>query len=348
MEYELTKAIKKLTIKEKSSIGILQGHGEPGLQQLQHIYYELGSFYDVQTIYLTDSTNELDKFNTLLVIAPKDTFPESHLAQLTRFIEQGNSMLLALNTVGMDENNQYGQKIETGVPNWLKQFGVNVNSDYVVDVNCPTVTIQQQMAPGQMQIIPINFYYYPSIVNFGDHPISGGIEQLSFEMVSSISFMGDSSVAFTPLLKTSEKSGTKGNYMLNDLMRQWTDSDFPLSGLTVGAAIEGNLAGTPTKMVVIGDGDFPVGNQRQPQINPENLNLLVNSVDWLSDDTGLVSLRTKGATSRPIDEDLDKSKKRFIKAINMALPILLIIIIGIIINFRNKNIQNKRREEGYV
>ena len=296
MEYSLAKAVKKLTIENKPTLGILQGHGEPGLQKLQNIYYELESFYNVQTVYLTDTTNELDRFSTLAIIAPTDTFSSTHLEQITNFVNKGKNLILALNTVGFDETGQYGEKIETGLQTWLRQYGIIVNSDYVVDLQCPRVTLQRQLGPGQIQYIPVKFYYYPTIVNFEDHPISGGLEQITFELTSTLSNMGDTSLIFHPLIKTSEKSGTKGSFSVLDLTRQWNDSDFPLSDLTIAAAVE-NVGQSKSKMVVFGDGDFPVGDEQRGQINPENLNLFINAVDWLADDTGLVGLRTKGATS---------------------------------------------------
>jgi gliding-associated putative ABC transporter substrate-binding component GldG len=346
MEYDLARSIKKLSIHEKPSIAILQGHGEPGLQKLQQVYYELGAFYNVQTVYLNDTSTVLDKYSTLLIIAPKDTIPPSHLEQIDAFVRNGNNLFIAINTVGIDGSGQMGEKIETGLPQWLQQFGVMVNSDYVVDVESPVVTLQRQIGPGQIQYIPVKFYYYPNIINFEDHPITGGIDQITFQFLSTLSFMGDSAVSFVPLIKTSRQSGTKGHYSIMELTRNWGESDFPLSNLTVGAAVQG-AAHPNSKMVVIADGDFPVGDDQRGQINPENLNLVINSVDWLSDDTGLVGLRTKGAFSRPI-EKLEDGKEYTLIVLNLVLPILLIIIIGIIIRIKNKNIQNKRREEGYV
>jgi ABC-type uncharacterized transport system involved in gliding motility auxiliary subunit len=102
-------------------------------------------------------------------------------------------------------------------------------------------------------------------------------------------------------------------------------------------------------MIVIADGDLatnPEGQQGN-QINPDNVSLMVNSMDWLSDDTGLIELRTKGVTARPI-EDMEDSKRTFIKILNFSLPILLIIIIGIIRYQNRQSLRIKRMEVDYV
>ena len=100
-------------------------------------------------------------------------------------------------------------------------------------------------------------------------------------------------------------------------------------------------------MVVIGDGDFPLGGGQSGQANPDNISLMANSIDWLSDDTGLIELRTKGATSRPVDE-LEDGKITFLKYLNFLLPLLLIIIYGIYRTQRKQILRIKRMEEGYV
>jgi gliding motility-associatede transport system auxiliary component len=77
------------------------------------------------------------------------------------------------------------------------------------------------------------------------------------------------------------------------------------------------------------------------------VNLLVNCIDWLSDDTGLLDLRTQGATARPIEE-MEDGKKAAIKYLNFLVPIVLVIAYGIFRAQRNRILRNKRKEVGYV
>jgi len=174
------------------------------------------------------------------------------------------------------------------------------------------------------------------------------LEQLTLNFASSLNHSGDSSVIFTPLIKSSEHSGTKPAAGYIDITQQWKEPDFPISSLTLAAALEGSIAGSaPTKMVIVGDADFPVGEGQQNQVNPDNINFLVNSIDWLSDDTGLIELRTRGATARPID-DLEENKRAFLKYLNFLLPVILALLYGIFRFQRNRIIRLKRMEEGYV
>jgi len=74
---------------------------------------------------------------------------------------------------------------------------------------------------------------------------------------------------------------------------------------------------------------------------------MVNAIDWLSDDTGLIELRTKGITQRPLDQ-VEDGKKALLKWLNFLLPIILIVVYGIIRMQYNRNLRIKRMEEGYV
>jgi gliding-associated putative ABC transporter substrate-binding component GldG len=348
IEYSLSTAIKKLSVKEKPVIGILQGHGEPPLQKLQQVINALQVLNEVEPVNLTDSTNELSKYKAIAIIAPTDSFPQSHLDQLSRYLAEGHGIFIAINRVGADQSSQYGIQITTGLETWLSKLGVDIGNTYVVDVQCPVVTLQQQQ--GQyVSIKPVQFYYFPFINTFADHPVSSGLEQVILQFASPVTYSGDSAIQFTPLAMTSKQSGTKPDYSLYEVDKEWAANDFPMSGITVAAALEGKFAGNvKARIVVVGDGDFPVGGgQGQGQVNPDNVNLAVNSLDWISDNTGLIELRTKGATMRPLDE-MAEGKRKFLKTMNFSLPLLLVIFYGIFRMQRNRIRKIKRLEVGHV
>ncbi len=352
MEYFLTTSIKKLSVQEKPMVGILQGHGEPGLDKLSHVLYGLSVLYEVKPVTLTDSTSELDKYNALAIVAPTDSFPSSHLQQLDNFLASGKGIFIALNRVDADLNaTAYGKSVNTGLETWLLDKGISVNDNFVLDASNVPVGVQQQaMTPFGPGVVTrqVEFPYFPLITNFSQNPITAGLEQVMFNFVSSINFSGDSSLVFTPFVTSSEHSGTQSAASYFNIMKEWSDSDFPLSNLTLAATLEGNIKGnTESKMVVIADGDFPQASQQQ-RPNPDNINLMVNAIDWLSDDTGLIDLRTKGASRRPLKEDLSDGKRMFLKYFNFLLPIVIIILIGILRFEIRRNQRIKRMEAGYV
>ena len=178
---------------------------------------------------------------------------------------------------------------------------------------------------------------------FSEHPAAKGLEGVIMPFVSSISYLPkDSAVNIQPLVFSSENSGVVNTPVYIDIQKQWAESDFNAPSQVVAIAAEGPLSGAAnSKMIVIANGAFAVNGegQQQQQVNQDNVNLASNSIDWLSDDTGLIDLRTKGITSRPL-EQIDDTKRNLYKYGNVALPILLMIGIAI---YRRQRFARKRQ-----
>lgn len=349
MEYALSTGIKKLSVSEKPVIGMLQGHGEASLASMQQVYASLSILYNVEPVSLNDTIPNLDKFSTVAIVAPTDSFPVTHLQQLDNYLGQGKRLFIAMNRVRGDFSTSMGSTVNTALETWLARKGLAVENNFIVDNNCGSVGVVQQQ-PGFSFTTQVKFPYIPIISTFEDHPITKGLESVILQFASSITFVGDTSLNFISLAKTSKKSGTQPCPTYFDIRKRWIDEDYPLSGLTVAALLQGKISGNnDSRIVLVSDGDFPInGEGRQArQIHPDNVNLMVNAIDWLSDDTGLIDLRTKGVTSRPLDS-IEEGKIALIKYMNFLLPIILIVIYGIFRMQYTRKLRIKRMEEGYV
>ena len=348
MEYALSTAIKKISLENKSAVGFVQGHGEPTLQEIGQLREQLNVLYTISEIKLADTVSIPDQVKTIAIIRPTDSIPHSHFEKLDAFLSRGGRIVIAMNRVDGDLQNNYGSPVSTGLESWLQRKGIEVDPDFVVDAKCGSVTMQQQQGFFTMQS-QVAFPYIPLVGKFADHPVSKGLENVLFQFVSSIKYTGDTTKRFTPLAMSSEQSNILKTPLSFDIQKQWTKEDLPLKNITLAAAIEGKLSGsTNSKMVVIADGDFIIngGGQQPRKVQPDNVNLVSNAIDWLSDDTGLISLRTKGVTSRPIDE-LQDSTKTILKYTNFLLPILLVIGYGVFRSQQNKMKRFKRMSENY-
>jgi gliding-associated putative ABC transporter substrate-binding component GldG len=353
MEYALTTSIKKISIKDKPVIGYLQGHGEPPLRNLQQVYNQLSILYNVQEEKQSETYN-LNKYATLMIVNPKDTFPQSHLNQLDEYINNGGRIFIAYSRVVGDLTTASGRSVHTGLEDWLSKKGMTIDNNFIIDEKCAPVSVQQQQ--GMFNFMSqIAFPYIPIITTFTQHPLTKGLEQVMLPFCSSITEVKVEAEAktlkYTPLAMTSKKSGTVPSPISRfDINKQWTDRDFTQSNLVVAALLSGKLSGLKdSRIVVISNGTFAVnGEGRQgQQVQPDNVNLMANSVDWLSDDTGLIELRSKEITNRPL-EQTDDAKKLFLKYLNFLLPILIIVGYGIYRFQRNRNIRVRRMEPGNI
>ncbi len=344
MEYALSSAIKKISVKDKTVIGLIQGQGEVKMEEMPQVKSELDVLYQIKNINLTDTTIVSQDIKTLALIRPMDSLSLNELSVLDQFINSGGNVFIALDRVKADLQTLYGSAQNTQVESWLAQKGIQVKPSFVVDAHCGNVSVQQQQ--GMFRYMSqIQFPYIPMISKFTDHPVVQGLENLVLPFVSPIEYTGDSSMTFTPLAFSSEKSSEQDAPIMIDVQKKWNQNDFNKPNLVVAAALTNNK--TKGKMVIISNGSFAVGGKdNRQQVQGDNVSLLVNSIDWLSDDTGLIGLRTKGVTSRPIEE-LSDSSKTLLKYANFLIPIFLILIIGLIRMQRNKNVRIKRMEENY-
>lgn len=347
MEYALSSGIKKLSVSEKPVIGFVQGHGEPAMAELQQADNSLSVLYQTESLSLGDSLIPRN-YKTIAIINPSDSFPEAHLRQLDEFLAQGGNLFIAYSRVKGDLSTAQGQLSETGLENWLGRKGIILEGNFIVDANCGSVTVRQQQGMFTFQN-NIAFPYFPLINTFENHPAVKGIESVMFQFASPISFRGDTAIQFTPIAKTSAKSGTQPAPAYFNIQKQWNQADFPMSNLAVAAVVSGKLSGNAdSRIIIVSNGNFAVNGEGQTamQLPPDNVNLLVNGIDWLSDETGLIDLRTKGVSARPLDQ-VEDSTKTLLKYLNFLLPVVLIIIYGFVRMQIKNNQKVKRMQEDY-
>ena len=95
-------------------------------------------------------------------------------------------------------------------------------------------------------------------------------------------------------------------------------------------------------MLVFSDGDvfknqisekdgsvFPLGYDRYSQQSFGNKNFLLNAVDYLTDDSGLITLRSKEIKLRLLDKGKLVAQKTTWQLINMIIPLIMLVVFGI-------------------
>ncbi|MCB0665548.1 MAG: GldG family protein, partial [Saprospiraceae bacterium] len=226
MEYALTTGIKKLSVVDKPSIGLIQGHGEPGFQELSQAYQALSILYNVEVIDLP-SVDQIDtRFKTIAMVGPTDTIRQPDLIKLDQFLDRGGYLFLAFDRVNGDLQTAAGSAVDIGLVTWLANKGIVVDDSFITDASCGNVTVQQRTGFLTFNN-QVSFPYLPLVKQFPEHPITEGLEQVIFQFASPIRFMGDSSLRFTPLVTSSENSGSVKVPTYFDIQKQWTDADFP-------------------------------------------------------------------------------------------------------------------------
>jgi ABC-2 type transport system permease protein len=97
-----------------------------------------------------------------------------------------------------------------------------------------------------------------------------------------------------------------------------------------------------SKLIIVSDGDLArndinprTGQPQQLGLDPfsnytfSNQDLVLNMVSFMADEKGLISVRSKEVKIRPLDKEkirLDRTSWQFL---NLALPLILLIVFGI-------------------
>jgi len=332
MEFELTTSIKKLSLTDKPKIGLLQGHGEPAISGIPQLARQLSILYDLEPFTITDTTQVPGYFKALLIINPTDTIRSWEFQQINQYVQLNGKLFIAYSSVSGDLNQGVLRMAPAiGIKSWLESMGVVLGNQIVIDANSASITVQQQQGPFIMNT-QVKFPYFPIISNFGDHPASKGIESLVLPLAGPINTIPDSTIVSTVLASTSEKTGLVNTPAYININKEWTLNDFREAPQGVAVALEGAIGqSTNTKLVVVNNGSFIVNGEGQQaqQLNVDNVNFASNAIDWLSDDTGLIELRTKGITNRPLIQ-LEDGERTLIKYANVLGPIIIILIYAFI------------------
>ena len=374
LEYELTSAIKKLTVEKKKKVGFLQGHGEYDYTKFNNINKILSEQYEVVKVDL-NRMKALD-LDALIVLGSKSDVPEYQKYYLDQYIMRGGNVAFLLNKVVPNFQQQMviGDVVKNNLDDMLSSYGIFVENNLIRDAQCASVQVQSAIGfPVQ-----INYPYFPNITNINrDIAAFKNLQAITLSFVSSVdvSAANGKGLKVTPLLTTSDKSGkADGFFLLNveqfqNLKKSAFDSLFNSKGVVVGAMFEGNFnsfytgkpipidttkdaipyndafIGTSTKsskIVAIGDADFV--NEEQQRLQKDNILFFVNMVDYIVDDVGLAMIRSKDASEAPIEEVSDSTKK-LIKYTNLILPPAGVLLIGLFIwnrrKAKKKLLQNK-------
>ncbi len=363
LEYTIASTIKKLTETKKPKIGLLQGNGEPTEQEMPQLMQELKDRYQIEKISNIDTTGVPADINVLMIIAPTKAFTQNQLKSIDQYIMAGGKAIFAINKVQANIQMGYARPEDTGIDALLTSYNIPVEPDLVRDLNASSIGVSQEQSGFQF-VRQIRYPYIPVITTFGNNPISKGLESVVFQFVSSVDTSKvDSLQKVTVLASSSNKSGEASNFMSISPFQNWNRSDFTESHIPVAALVSGVFKShfadkdsmkvrlkksVKTSIIVVGDGDFvqngPPG-QHQQRLPDDNISLMANSVDYLADDTGLIALRTKGITNRPLTLISDSSRN-LLKYINVFIPILLVLGYGFYRYEHNKSRRRQWMEKG--
>ena len=105
----------------------------------------------------------------------------------------------------------------------------------------------------------------------------------------------------------------------------------------------------PTRMIVVSDGDvirnqlhfsqgypMPLGYDQYTGESFGNKDFILNAMDYLMDESGLIAIRSRELKLRLLDMNRVNQNKIFWQAFNTIFPVLLVIIYGLVWHYLRK------------
>ncbi|MCB1047288.1 MAG: Gldg family protein [Calditrichaeota bacterium] len=368
LEYTMTSTIRRLSSPELVKVGVIQGHGEPGMEpdpmaqqrrapsgpSIGTLTQLLRETYTVEETLLDQPVDPA--IHTLVWVAPQEPVSELELYNLDQFLMRGGRLAYFADRYAVDIATRQAQPLELNTDDFLAHFGVKIEQDLVGDRNCGAVTVRQQGGGNPLAAlfgIQMRYPLFVELRGFDDeHPVSRKLESTLVAWASSLDTTAfaaarSAGAVIRPLVSTSANTEVQRgpNFDLEPVQQLTPEilaSRFNAGPQLIGATVEGSFssyfagralpegadaagrldAGAPTSLAVMADGDFVQDSYSQ---QGDNLALVQNIVDWLSQDEGLISIRSKTITSRPLVE-LEPGTRKLIKWFNiLAVPVIFIL-----------------------
>ncbi len=287
LEYELTNAIRKLSITKKQEIAFIEGHGELSEMEVMDISSALSEYYDVKRGAINETPGILDRFAAVIIANPTKKFSENDKLVLDQYIMKGGKVLLMINgaNVSMDSLRispiTVAMPYESGLDEQLFRYGVRLNPGLLQDVRCGVIGLAKQTSGGKTKIVRYPWTYYPVVLSDNTHTINKYMNLLKLEFPTTLDTVASSpDVRKTILFSSSPKS--KFNYAPTEvsfanIKRKVNPAGFNQHNLPVAVLLEGSFDSNfknrllqnfiiprkdiipkskPTKIIVVADGSI--------------------------------------------------------------------------------------------
>ncbi len=337
LEYQLTTFVRKLTIKNKSSLGFIANAADPTLNQNYSSWkQELAAQFDVQDVTLDEKTATIPAGIRALVLA-NPSVPLSAKAKqaMSDYLGKGGALLVLANPVNVSVQTLQAKARDAALTDFLKDYGVTLNTNLVYDLrsNAPVrvgggfITLMLPY-PLWTRVLPV-----PGVTS----PIINRIESLVLPWASSISLdevkIKEKNLTLERLFTTSPYAGVQqGNFMLKP------DGAFSQTNLTEHIMAVALSAQSKTRLVVMGNATFLTDGFAQEQ--PTNLAFGVNALSWLTNEESLADLKVKQLSEHKLLFQND-TQRVLVQWGNIAWVVLVPLLVGLFRMMRRRALAKK-------
>ncbi|SEK57338.1 gliding motility-associated ABC transporter substrate-binding protein GldG [Parapedobacter koreensis] len=255
----------------------------------------------------------------------------------------------------------------------LFSYGIRFNYDLIADMNAAQIPVTVGQVGSQAQVELAPWLFYPIFVPTTSHPMLKNLNGIRSEFAGTLDTIAVQGVHKTVILQSSPFSrlvdipATISLQLVEETPdpAEFKNKPYPVAALLEGEfpsvfahrpipagidpAIAVSESGKKTKMVAIADGDvfkgqvnptdgspYPLGWDRYTEQQYGNKSFLLNAIDYLTDDTGIITLREKEVKLRLLDPIKIKAQSAAWQLFNVALPPALLLLLGFLQHYLRK------------
>lgn len=346
------------------------------LMQVRESYHIAPFTLDSVAKNPTGTLEDLQKYDLAIIAKPTETFTDAEKQVLDQFIVNGGKTIWLIDQVTMEMDSLYNDSGATlafpkdlNLNDMFFKYGFRINPDLVKDEHGSPIKLATGEQGSATQYQEFNWKFAPQVYPISKHPIVKNLGGIKFDFASGIDTLKNG-IKKTVLLQSSQYSkriGTPVEINLNIVEEETSPNHYLNTGyIPLSVLLEGNFhsmfenrvlpfqqktfqsLGKANKMIVISDGDL-IRNQIDKNFQPvelgydqrsgnlyDNKDFLMNCVNYLLDDTGLINIRSKDLDLPLLDKEKVYENYSSTQMITIGLPILILTLFGLLFGFLRK------------
>lgn len=323
-----------------------------------------------------NTLTELKKYDLAIIAKPTEAFSESEKQVLDQYIINGGKTIWLIDQVVAEMDSLYsptGSALafprDLNLNDFFFKYGVRIYPDLVKDEQGSPIKLASGEQGSATQFQEFNWKFAPQVYSQSNHPIVKNVGGIKFDFANAIDTLKNG-IKKTVLLQSSPYSkriGTPTEINLNSVNEETTPADYLNKGnIPLAVLLEGNFhsmfenrilafdqnnfqaKGNSSKMIVISDGDI-IKNQLDKNGMPvelgydqrsgnlyDNKDFLMNCVNYVLDDTGLINIRSKDLDLPLLDKEKVYENYTNIQLLTIGLPIVILAVFGLLFTFLRK------------
>lgn len=402
LEFRLIEAVKTITRLQKLMVAFTEGHGELEDKYVYDIMQTLSQHYNVSRVAIDGRIDALlhrteantngkvkafPSYDAIVIAKPTQPFDEKDKFLIDQYIMHGGKVLWLVEPVMATMDSLQTQEstiavdMDLNLDDMLFKYGVRMNHDLLLDLNCAALPVRTGQVAGQAQLEYFRWFYFPLLQTASNHPMVRNMNAIKADFVSSLSATTSANgISQIPLLKTSDYTKVSGSpvFITLAMLKQTPDRRmFPAKGQNVAYLLKGSFESLyanrlpqeiveseemqfmdqsePTSMIVVADGDI-IRNQidvkRQMPLalgfdqytgnTYGNKEFIQNAISYLVDGEGIIDIRSRELKIRLLDKTKINESKIKWQLINTLAPVGLIVVLGIVMAFIRKRKYSKK------